>query len=64
MVHQPQSNRMRAELVTRVDHVIEDAAKEGHSEAQWKSLTREVSDLWQVSYHEFNRVLEILENNG
>ena len=59
MVHQPQSNRMRAELVTRVDHVIEDAAKEGHSEAQWKSLTREVSDLWCVTNCKFNQVLEI-----
>ena len=47
-----------------VDHVIEEAAKEGHSEAQWKSLAREVSDLWHITNHKLNQVLEILENNG
>ena len=64
MVCQSQSNGIRVELVTSVDHVIKEVAKEGHSKAQWKSLTREVSNLWHVSNCKFNQVLEILENIG
>ena len=61
---QPHSHRLREGLERRVVRFIEDMAKGGHSDAQWKLLTGEVRDLWHKTNCMFNEILEILEHNG
>ena len=61
---QPHSNRLRAGLKVRVDCVIASIEKGGHSETEWKILTREVDVLSDMLNCMLNEILETLEHNS